>query len=899
MKFKCWTLLYLFLALSACGKTNFSDSSKTRKELNQETPKASGSAEGIGKVVTNPTAPKGAISTLKSIEIKPSKESILVGETVELIVTGIYQEGKEEVRQDLTERVNFSTLDEIVTFSKSKPGEATGARPGDALIEASLGNQSTKVTITVTTVPLKSIAITPNPATIALGHAREFQIQGTFADGSTKNLSASSTWSISDPKLLEISSRNKEGIIVKSLATGNTVLNAKINELQAQAEITISAAVIERISLEPNPLHIAKGLNASMKAMGYYSDGQIVDITNSVQWRTSSPSIVKLLDEQGSFMAVDIGETVISAENDGVKGSASVLVSEAILVSLSIKDLSETVYLGESYQLRAIGQFSDDSSLDLTNKVSWSLDNEILATISPGPTDSGRLTLISAGRLTVFATLSGIKADQNTNVVDLTPSAQFSVANVSSGSVEVPLNSSQAVVWRTTNAINCELKKGMQVINTELAESINVTFQASTTMSLECENLLGSKTTNSVDILVVGAPTVNLSVAGNNTSPIAVAKGLEQTISWSSNNATNCEIKHAGVTIANTTSGSTKEIFNSSADVSIECTNNVGIEASKVLMVTAVPAPMLQQFSVAGNSTGPVDLAKDSTQKVLWNAVNASSCMLKQGNVVISNNSTSGSQDRTFSADTNIMIECENSVGIQVTRTIAVNTVASPSILQFTVAGASTGPVEVDNKSVHPVVWNTANTASCSIKHGSTEISTQLSGTHNLSFAVSTTVSIECRNSVNVSVSKSIDVVANLVGDIGDLVNGFYDNPNWNELVIEIDANNNFMATYDYRKGTLTGTYNPQTGVVTAWWCEVRDGVRAGTIEDYGDAEFIFVGDDNDKIDLIGKWRKGTSGKWYEDWDLTLIPNPNSSQQTVQQMLESWFNIPSYFCYQP
>ena len=898
MKFNSWTLFYLLLVFTACGKTQFSDSSKTRKEFKQETPEARGSAEGTGKRI-NPSAPQGYVSTLNSIEIKPSKESITVGETVEFVVTGVYQEGKQQVRKDITEQVSFSTPDGIITFSQSNPREATGVQSGNAQIEAILGSMSTRTTITVTDLPLKSIAIIPNTTSIALGQAKEFQVHGTFEDGSSKNLSASSTWTVNDQKLLEISNHNSEGVIISGLAIGNAVLTAQINELQAQAQIVISTAVIEKITLDPDPITIAKGLNASIKAMGHYSDGQVTDITDSALWSTSKPNIVKLSEIKGTIFASDVGEVEIIAEKDEVKGSGSIIVSGPSLESLMITDLANTVYIGESYQLKAIGTYSDQSKVDLTKTVSWSIDNDTLATISPGPIDAGLLSLISSGKLIVLAAHSGVTTEQSTNVIDLTPSAQFSVANVSSGSVEIPLNSSQAVVWNSTNTVNCELKKGMQTLSTDLNGSLSVSFDSSTTVYLECLNLLGAKSMHSVDVLVIGAPAANLIVAGENTSPITVPQDSEQTITWSSNNATSCEVRHAGTIIGTATSGSINRVFASNAEVSVRCVNSLGIEASKVLMITAIPAPSLQQFTVAGASSGPVDVAQDSSQRVVWNAENATNCILRQGNTVFSTNKISGSVNRTFNSNTNIEIVCENSLGIQISRMITVNTVASPKILQFTVAGASNGPVEVENKSTHPITWNTTNAAYCSVKHGNTQISTSLSGTLNRTFEVSAAVSIECRNSVNVKVSKSIDVVANLVGDIGDLVNGFYDNPNWNELVIEIDENNNFLATYDYRKGTLTGTYDPQSGVVTAWWCEVKDGVRAGSIEEYGEAEFIFVGNNNDKIDLIGKWRKGTSGKWYEDWDLTLIPNPNSSQQSVKDMLESWFNIPSYFCYRP
>ena len=146
---------------------------------------------------------------------------------------------------------------------------------------------------------------------------------------------------------------------------------------------------------------------------------------------------------------------------------------------------------------------------------------------------------------------------------------------------------------------------------------------------------------------------------------------------------------------------------------------------------------------------------------------------------------------------------------------------------------------------------------------------------------------------------KNNDEPTVLDGDISSLVNGFYDNPKWNELLIKIDGDYNVTASYDYRKGTLTGEYDPDSGVVIAWWCEERKGKRGETKEDYGEAEFSFITDKNGKIDMIGKWRHGTKGEWIEDWDLTLIPNPDESQKSIKEKLEGWLKIDSYFCYRP
>ena len=61
-------------------------------------------------------------------------------------------------------------------------------------LSAQLGNVSNGTPLTVVAAALQSISVTPTGRTTAAGRTRQFTATGTYADGSTQNLTTSATW---------------------------------------------------------------------------------------------------------------------------------------------------------------------------------------------------------------------------------------------------------------------------------------------------------------------------------------------------------------------------------------------------------------------------------------------------------------------------------------------------------------------------------------------------------------------------------------------------------------------------------------------------------------------------------------------------------------------------------
>jgi type II secretory pathway component GspD/PulD (secretin) len=191
-----------------------------------------GLATGVGPGTTQVTATLGSVgspaatltgttATLRSIVINSSGTSIARNGTQQFIATGTFSDGS---AQNVTTSATWSSSATRVATIGVGSGLARGISAGSAQIQATLsGLTSAAVALTVTAATLKSIAVTPPSATIAQGTSVQFTAIGTYSDGSTQNVSSSSSWVSSTTSVATIGASTG---VATGVAAGTTSITA-------------------------------------------------------------------------------------------------------------------------------------------------------------------------------------------------------------------------------------------------------------------------------------------------------------------------------------------------------------------------------------------------------------------------------------------------------------------------------------------------------------------------------------------------------------------------------------------------------------------------------------------------------------------------------------------------
>lgn len=161
--------------------------------------------------------------------------------------------------------------------------------------------------------------------------------------------------------------------------------------------VATTPVTLQELLLSPGRLQLPGGVERSLTARGLYSDGQVKDLTDQVQWSSSQPGVASV-DADGRLRAQTAGQTQVQATLEDLSADAEVQVTGAQLRQLEVTPGHARVASGLSLQLTARGLFSDGTVHDLTDQVQWT-----------GPVSStGRLTAGNPGALQVEASLHGV-----------------------------------------------------------------------------------------------------------------------------------------------------------------------------------------------------------------------------------------------------------------------------------------------------------------------------------------------------------------------------------------------------------------------------------------------------------------------------------------------------------
>lgn len=277
---------------------------------------------------------------------------------------------------------------------------------GTATLTAAFGGKTATTTVTVTTAALSSISISPSAATLAISGRVKLVATGTYADGTTSDLTASAVWTSSAPTVAAVSTGTVTG-----LAVGSATLTASFGGKSGAAVITVSAAKLLSITVAPLSGTLPMGTTLSFKATGLYEGGASRDITADVTWSTDDTAVATISNAAGTAgraSPVAVGATTVRAKLDGVEGSASLSVTAAGVTSITIAPSALSMVRGTKQFATATANYSDGTTADVTTKCTWATASTAIANVSNGSGSQGLVTAVAVGSTNLTCSLGGV-----------------------------------------------------------------------------------------------------------------------------------------------------------------------------------------------------------------------------------------------------------------------------------------------------------------------------------------------------------------------------------------------------------------------------------------------------------------------------------------------------------
>ncbi|HEX4487104.1 MAG TPA: Ig-like domain-containing protein [Terriglobales bacterium] len=365
---------------------------------------------------TTITASKGTASksfvvtitnaTLGAITITPASATLVAGSNRQFTATGQYSDGSSD---DLTSTVNWTSSSPSVASIDSQ-GKAAAAGAGTTVITATSGSTTGTTDLTVTPATVTAITVSPSTASIAAGQQQAFTATATLSDTTSQDVTTSTHWAVANSATATISNDPASSGVATGVAAGTTQVTAALGGINGTASLTVSAATLVSLAITPLNTSVAIGVPADLTAIGTYSDGSTVDLTDVAHWTNSNGGILSVLG--GIITPISVGTSGVTATVGGQNASTNVTVTAATLGSIAITPSSLNLPVGLSAPLTAIGSFSNSSTQDVTPTVHWTSSPASVATVS----NSGVVQGASPGSSIITATLGTVSQTLNMTV---------------------------------------------------------------------------------------------------------------------------------------------------------------------------------------------------------------------------------------------------------------------------------------------------------------------------------------------------------------------------------------------------------------------------------------------------------------------------------------------------
>src|SRR5207253_4220921 len=174
--------------------------------------------------------------------------------------------------------------------------------------------------VTVTQVPVATVAVSPPTASIQPGQT--VQLTATLKDVNGNTLSGRTvTWSSSNTSVATVSSSG----LVSGVTPGSATITATSEGKSGTSFITVTNIPVATVSVSPPTASIQQGQTVQLTATPKAASGNTLS-GRTVTWSSSNTSVATV-SSSGLVSAVTPGSATVTAASEGKTGTASITVT--------------------------------------------------------------------------------------------------------------------------------------------------------------------------------------------------------------------------------------------------------------------------------------------------------------------------------------------------------------------------------------------------------------------------------------------------------------------------------------------------------------------------------------------------------------------------------------------
>ncbi|MBL90606.1 MAG: hypothetical protein CMH56_02180 [Myxococcales bacterium] len=359
---------------------------------------------------------------LVSLTVDPAEVEVPVDFSTEIKAMGLYENGE---ARNLTGDVQWNIADETVAqIDTSDLGiySVRGVASGETTLTATYNEQTATAEIIVNAKGLLEIEIVPSTLALPVGVETQLSALGLFDDGSILDITPSVNWASLDAARASVN--NEEGFKgrVTAVAEGAVAITATDadDEIQGTAELTVTPAEIESLTILPALPVMPLGATIEVQADVVMSGGLALEVTWEGSWEIEDEGIAVMRPMEDGRMLIEgisPGQTSLSHTFGDTTQSVTLEVTNAELVTLEMWPETFTMPLGTYQAFYAFGTYTDNSRAGLTAMATWTSSDPSIAFVSSTP-DPGVVSALTSGTVTISAEVGNLSISAEVEVTD-------------------------------------------------------------------------------------------------------------------------------------------------------------------------------------------------------------------------------------------------------------------------------------------------------------------------------------------------------------------------------------------------------------------------------------------------------------------------------------------------
>lgn len=242
----------------------------------------------------------------------------------------------------------------------------------------------------------------------------------------------------SDPSVAHLS----EGQ-VQAQSSGETELTATLTRAgvtySSSSSLRVSEALVDTLTIQAPHVTLGVGARQQYTAIAQFDDGSTLEVTKqpNINWSVNSSEKASIESTTGLLTTISPGEVLVElrGQANGVsfRGSKSLTITTATVKGLSVTPSGAQLRQGMTQQYTATATYSDQTTNDVTNAVTWSVDAPQVASIDSSTglltagTQTGNVSVTASFQVSgqTFSESVSATVDNNTQVssFSITPSS--------------------------------------------------------------------------------------------------------------------------------------------------------------------------------------------------------------------------------------------------------------------------------------------------------------------------------------------------------------------------------------------------------------------------------------------------------------------------------------------